>query len=162
MNEPTPRLPTPPPWAGGPVHSFPELAGYGRRLAARVIDIVVTVGIPAIVAVLLDAWADTSSLFLVLYLVPLGFSFLNDVLLTAVAGGTIGKLMLGTRVVRVEDRRPITAGGAMYRWAAMMVLNFIPFMGLVDSVWIFSGEMQQTLHDKAAGTMVVRARLGAA
>jgi uncharacterized RDD family membrane protein YckC len=93
---------------------------------------------------------------LAFYVVIFGISLLNDVLLTAIAGGTVGKLLLGTRVVRLEDWRPVGAGTAMRRWAAMTVMNLIPFLGLVDPLFIFSGEMRQTLHDRFAETVVVR------
>jgi uncharacterized RDD family membrane protein YckC len=97
--------------------------------------------------------------FLAFYVTILSVSLLNDVVLTSIAGGTVGKLLLGTRVVRVEDWQPIAAGTAMRRWVAMMVMNFIPFLGIVDGLFIFSGEMRQTLHDRFAETTVVYARV---
>ena len=154
-----PPLPNPQLWPQGhvPARGVAELAGYGRRLLGRVIDIVIGVGAPSLVwFALLDTWGPGS--LAAFYGLTLGFAFLNDVVLTAVAGGTIGKLAIGTRVVRVEDWHQVRAGTAMRRWAAMMILNLIPFGGLIDNVWIFSGEMQQTLHDKFAETTVVRSQ----
>jgi uncharacterized RDD family membrane protein YckC len=68
-------------------------------------------------------------------------------------------MITGTRVVLGDEGRPITMGAAVLRWVVMMLLNVITFGGIVDAAYIFSGENRQTLHDRAAGTLVVRVTL---
>jgi len=139
-----------------PAPGLQELAGFGPRLVARMIDGVISGVAGALIWISFRDSSSSGSL-LAFYVTVLGISLLNDVALTAIKGGTVGKLLLGTRVVRVEDWKPVSAGAAGRRWAAMMVLNFIPFLGIVDSLFIFSGTIRQTLHDRFAETVVVRA-----
>ena len=158
MSEPGPPVPAASPRATGEVVS-PQLASFGQRLIGRVID-----GVALVAQILLwvyfvsDRGASASSSQNVLYLLIIGVSVANDVALTSLSGGSLGKLICGTRVVRVADRRPITMGAATIRWAVLVVLSVVPFGGIADALYIFSGEMKQTLHDKAAGTIVVRVR----
>ena len=134
-----------------------DLAGFGQRLVARFIDGLLT-AVPAALLFVTTRSETGVSWLLGFYLVVFGLSFLNDVVLTTVKGGTIGKLMAGTRVVELPDRSPVGAGTSGRRWAAMTVMSLIPFLGLIDNLWIFTGRMRQTLHDKFAETLVVRAR----
>jgi uncharacterized RDD family membrane protein YckC len=134
-----------------------ELAGFGQRFVARFIDSFLT-AVPAAL-LFVTTRSETGVSWLVgFYLVLFGLSFLNDVVITTVKGGSIGKLFMGTRVVELPDRRAISAGTAGRRWASMAVMNFIPLLGLIDDLWIFTGHMRQTLHDKFALTIVVTAR----
>jgi uncharacterized RDD family membrane protein YckC len=158
MNPQPPRLPGDDSWLPDriPIPGQENLAGFGQRLAARLIDSVIPGGVTVL---LFYAMRDTGvgSLF-ARYGPFLGFTLLNDGILTATKGGTIGKLLLGMRVVRLEDQSPVHAATAMRRWASLLVLAFIPFLGLVDSIWIFTGTFRQTLHDKFAETVVVHSR----
>ncbi|MFC4911083.1 RDD family protein [Actinomadura gamaensis] len=73
-------------------------------------------------------------------------------------GQTVGKMAVGTRVVRAEDGGAISYGVALLRSFVMYVLWAICCIGgIVDSVWLLADSRRQTLHDKAARTVVVRA-----
>lgn len=160
MSEPGPPIPAPQPRAAGDTR-FPQLAGFGLRLIGRILDSVLIIAPIMVWAFLVrDPAASASNSGVVLYLLVIGFSFANDVALTALTGGTLGKLIVGTRVVRVGDWRPITMGAALTRWVVIVVLSVVPFGGIVDALYIFAGELKQTLHDKAAGTTVVRVSRG--
>lgn len=74
-------------------------------------------------------------------------------------GQTIGKKMLGIRVVKV-DGSPVdfTSGVAMREWITT-VIGFIPLLGgLVSFVGILLifGDERRCLHDRLAGTKVIR------
>jgi uncharacterized RDD family membrane protein YckC len=137
-----------------------QLAGLGQRLLGRIIDhVALTAPILIWMYLLLEPGASASDEAMTIYLLVLAFSFANDVALTTLTGRSLGKMICGTRVARLADPRPITMGTAAIRWVVMVLLNVVPFGGLADALYIFSGEMKQTLHDKAAGTIVVRVDL---
>lgn len=154
MSEPGP-VPAPKP-RSAPTAGTPHLAAFGLRLAGRIIDGLVLIA-PLLLwsYVLREPGASASDAAVSLYLSLLAFSFANDVAMTALAGGTLGKRICGTRVARVVDQKPVTIGAALMRWFVMTVLIVIPFGAVGDALYIFSGDLKQTLHDKAAGTIVV-------
>jgi uncharacterized RDD family membrane protein YckC len=157
MSELGPLLPPPGPPGD---KSFPHLAGLWQRFIGRFLDGIVLLA-PALlwIYVLKDAGRSAADSRTTFYFLVLAFSFANDVALTALTGRSIGKMITGTRVVLGDEGTPITMGAAVLRWVVMMLLNVIPFGGIVDAAYIFSGEKKQTLHDRAAGTLVVRVTL---
>ncbi|GAA2723604.1 RDD family protein [Actinocorallia aurantiaca] len=73
-------------------------------------------------------------------------------------GQTLGKKAMGTRVVREQDGGPVDASTSAVRAGVFVVLAYICCVGfLVDAIWIFTNPKNQTLHDKAAKTVVVEA-----
>ena len=71
-------------------------------------------------------------------------------------GQSIAKKLLSIKVVRT-DGSPISLGRLIWlRNIVNMLLGFIPLYGLVDALYIF-GETRQCLHDKLAGTIVIKA-----
>ncbi|MEO3782497.1 RDD family protein [Actinocorallia sp. B10E7] len=73
-------------------------------------------------------------------------------------GQTLGKKAVGTRVVRELDGGPVDSGAAAVRAVVFVVLTYVCCVGfLVDAIWIFTNPKNQTLHDKAAKTVVVDA-----
>jgi len=71
--------------------------------------------------------------------------FLEIYLLTAVSGLTVGKRLLGLRVIRTDGSRP------GFAWAAVRtILLFLVVPPLL------SDRDQRGLHDRAADTVVVR------
>jgi uncharacterized RDD family membrane protein YckC len=144
--------------------------GFGVRFGARLIDSIVTMvlgfggGIVAgvIAAVLAasgaidDDWGarvQTAS-----FAWNLGWGSLASVLYfatsEAIAGTTIGKLVLGYRVV-TTDLAPCTVGGAIIRELAYYIDAF--FFGMVAWSSMKDSPRQQRLGDKWAGTLVVQA-----
>ncbi|MFY9587748.1 MAG: RDD family protein [Actinomycetota bacterium] len=153
MNELDPPL-------NAPQQQVAPVAAFGLRLAGRIIDgFVLLAPLLLWTYVLRQPGAPASDAALSLYLLVLAFSFANDVALTSVSGSTIGKRICGTRVARVADQKPVTMGAAAIRWFVMTVLLVIPFGAVADALYIFSGELKQTLHDRAAGTIVVQVPL---
>lgn len=73
--------------------------------------------------------------------------------LTRQNGQTLGKLMLGLRVVK-EDGTPITDGEAVMRYLGY-ILNSAVFM--LGWLWAFVDDRNQGFHDKIAHTYVVKA-----
>lgn len=155
MSEAAPQIPEP---ADASAVRAPRLASLGLRFVGRLIDNVVLIAVFILSSVVLtDPGAASATAKTSLYLVVLGFSFANDVALTALTGGSLGKLVSGTRVARWDDWQPIRMGAALLRWIVIVVLTVIPFGPIADGGWIFSSQFRQTLHDRAARTIVVRA-----
>lgn len=77
-------------------------------------------------------------------------------------GQSVGKMAVGTRVVREDDGGAISYGAALLRIFVMYVLWAICCVGgIVDSVWLLGDRRRQCLHDKAAKTVVIRVDPGA-
>jgi uncharacterized RDD family membrane protein YckC len=83
-----------------------------------------------------------------------------DLMLLARNGQTIGKKLLGIKVVRV-DGSPVSLFRVFFlRYVCNTFLALIPLFGslysLVDSLMIF-GESRRTVHDRIADTIVIKA-----
>ncbi|WP_413470617.1 RDD family protein [Streptomyces radicis] len=76
-------------------------------------------------------------------------------LATARWGGTLGKRVCRLRVARARDGDPLSYGRALGRHVAHWVLQVLPF-GLNHLWFLWDEPLQQCLHDKVAGTVVVR------
>ena len=140
-----------------------ELASWGRRLAALLLDAailgvvvaatVLAAGVPA--EDLRDRIQNGETMLLVLlFLAP------EAIYQTAMIGSrnqTLGKMALGIEVVDAESRAPIGYPRAFTRWvstAALRALFTIPT--IVDHLWPLRDPKNQTLHDKLARSVVVR------
>ena len=140
-----------------------ELASWGRRLVALLVDVVVlglviglalfAAGMPA--DELRDRIQEGETLLVVfLFLIP------EAIYHTALVGSrsqTFGKMALGIKVVDAESRAPIGYVRAFRRWfstAALRALFTIPT--IVDHLWPLRDRRNQALHDKFARSVVVR------
>ncbi|GAA2551143.1 hypothetical protein GCM10010435_21650 [Winogradskya consettensis] len=72
-------------------------------------------------------------------------------------GQTFGKKWLKLQVVPLEPGAKLTRGRAAKRYLVEFVGGLVPFFSFVDGLWQLSDKpYQQTLHDKAAGTVVIK------
>jgi uncharacterized RDD family membrane protein YckC len=141
----------------GAVRAVPAYAGFVSRTAAFVVDAVVVtaattgvVGLAAAVALVVGARAravvaavmPTFVLTLPVLLALYGAAF------CALAGRTPGMALLGLRV-RTTAGRPVGWTAALAR---AVVLAYLPLAAL----WCLFDRRGQGLHDKVAGTTVVR------
>ena len=154
-------------------------AGLGKRLAARLIDTVVLVGVTGVAAVPLGTRAldhvnekidaaklsgetvtvwlldGTTSAYLGIVLaVLLLFGVLYEALPTAKWGRTLGKKLLGLEVRDIEAHEPPAFGPALRRWFVYSVPGLLG-IGVVGVAWcLFDRPWHQCWHDKAARTFV--------
>jgi uncharacterized RDD family membrane protein YckC len=71
-------------------------------------------------------------------------------------GQSIAKKLLGIKVVRT-DGSPVSIGRIIWlRNVVNGLISIVPLYGFVDALFIF-GESRQCLHDRIAGTIVVKA-----
>lgn len=117
------------------------MAGFGARLGAFLVDSVIAnlmVGLVYFAGIHPGPGAHGQ--------LVLGGFLLQELVLVAAAGSTIGMRLLGIRVVRVDGRRP-TLLMAVLRTALLSLL--VPAL-----IWDADG---RGMHDRASGTVVVRA-----
>ena len=144
-----------------------ELAGRGTRLGAALLDGLLVAALLWVVS-RVTPWnvlaPDISAGMLRLLLINLvlgfvTFTVLNGYLL-ATQGQTIGKRLLGLRIVRPDGKRASLARLLGARYGIGYVIGMVPVVGglygLLDSLLIFR-ESRQCLHDNIADTIVVRA-----
>jgi uncharacterized RDD family membrane protein YckC len=141
------------------------LAGIGQRIGARLLDGLI-IGLP--LTVLVFAASDISedrrtvSTPLWVQLVAAAVSALYEIVLIRTRGQTVGKRVLGIKVVRITD-------GALPDWTASVVryvLPVVPVLIPVPGLFLLSiviylaavvHPLRQGWHDRAAGTIVVKA-----
>ena len=125
---------------GFPADGPGSVASTGARIGAFIIDAIVAnllAGIPYIFGV---RYTPNSRTFVVL-----GAFLLIELLLDASYGQTLGKRILGIRVIRVDGN-----GLATFPW---LILRTVLLGALIPAVvW---DRDRRGLHDKAAGTVVV-------
>ncbi len=129
----------------------PPLAGWWYRVGATVIDGLIL----AVISGILAAVANRAVSYTVGTLVQLLYVTL---LLARPAGQTVGMMALRTRVIGAESGGPIGYGTSFVRWLVSFVLGITVIGGLINVLWPLWDRRNQTLHDKAARTLVVRTR----
>ena len=149
--------------ADAPRDEISPLADPALRLAAVVIDAAIGLSplivlMPLAVAVRsvdLIRWA--SYLY---WLVP-AVVFVVDLVLLHRFGQTIGKRILGLRIVRSDGSRATLARICWRRSVIPGAIGAVPLLGelflLVDSLFVFTNG-RKTVHDRIAGTIVVDLR----
>ena len=141
------------------------LASIGARIGARLLDGLI-IGLPLTILVFAasDVSEDSKTISTPVWvqLVAAVVSALYEVVLIRTRGQTVGKRVLGIKVVRVTD-------GALPDWTASVVryvLPVVPVLVPVPGVFLLSiviylvaivHPLRQGWHDRAAGTIVVKA-----
>lgn len=181
--------PPPPPPPGGPYGSggygmpdplagMPPLADFGKRLAARIIDVIIIV-IPLFLIQLAfgtnryvvetNKGEDVSEVFtksysgsgLIMTLISIVLYVGYDWWFTKKDGRTIGKKAMGLRVAMLNDGSVPQSGPALSRaavlWLPTLICCFCLWpLALIVSMLV-DKPYKQGLHDKVAKTVVVSA-----
>lgn len=160
------------------------LAGWGRRLLARIVDglllslVTGLVLLPLVAPTLLQDYTewittvDPSSGFEVpeglaadllrVSIASLVVGLAYEILMLRFVGATVGKLATGLRVRLRETPGPLPWGTAAVRglvWQGPSAINgFGQIFMLLNGLWPLWDAKRQALHDKAARTNVVRSR----
>jgi len=130
----------------------------GRRVLATIVDtLVLTVVGGVLAAVFIGVFAggdEDSPLAGVAGLLILVFFFAYYIVMEARWGQTLGKMLLGIKVVRESTGRPPGLGAAALRTVLRIVDGIASY--LVAFVVVLASGKNQRLGDMAAGTLVVR------
>jgi uncharacterized RDD family membrane protein YckC len=152
---PVPPFPGAPPAPGhggpGPWAPAPELAGVWPRIGARLLDALLVGVVAGVVGGLLGL-PDNVGLLLTL-VAMIGY----ETLMLSNGGQTLGKMLLGLRVVRADLGPPAIQDG-LVRSLVIDLLWIVPLGWLLLAVLIERHPRHQGWHDRAAGTLVVRSR----
>ena len=141
-----------------------ELASPAQRIIARLLDALLLAGVLVLVRALIDdGISDTPSRTSLL--VGMVVAIVYEIGMVAGVGATVGKLVVGTRVVDSNGTTPPPPGVASLRWLPNAV-SVVPLLGflvgmaiiLASLIWIFTDPRRRTIYDRAATTLVVRAR----
>ena len=122
---------------------YAEAQGFGIRLVAYLIDLVILIIIDVILRVALDT-AGAALAVAAGALYTIGFWY--------ALGATPGKMALGLQVVR-EDGSPLGPGTSVLRYVGYIVSGLALGLGFL---WIIWDPKKQAWPDKIAGTLVVK------
>jgi uncharacterized RDD family membrane protein YckC len=144
----------------GQVQATPALqyVGVGRRFSAVLVDLVILgvidYGISLAFGGIQTGTGSVSVSLtgfpaLIIALLPVCYY----IVLEAVIGGTLGKMLLGIRIVTVD--------GSRIGWGASVIRNLLRiidglFFYLVGAILIWTSPLKQRLGDRVAHTVVVR------
>ncbi|GGX27901.1 RDD family protein [Streptomyces chryseus] len=164
----------PPPYSGGaadPLAGMPPLAPTGKRIAARLVDILI-VGVPlGLIGWLLgmfdsynsDDWDEVSTMSdgksLIWQLVTMVVYIGYDTYFTAKDGRTVGKRLMNLRVAMLNSGMIPETNASLLRavvlWVPALICCFCLWW-IINLVMILVDKpYKQGLHDKAAKTVVV-------
>ncbi len=132
-------------------------ARIGPRLGARAIDSVLEIAAGAVVLyVLSDLGRPYATLFVIAALVTA-----YETVSVATAGATVGKLVVGIRVVELDATDGVSWSAAVRRSSVLgpLLVLAVPVPGLLISV--ATSPLHRGVHDRLARTYVVDPRLAA-
>jgi uncharacterized RDD family membrane protein YckC len=145
--------------AQGPPGGDVVYSGWWRRVGALLIDnillLVPTVVFFALVFVPNDAVAGISAILALLFWIVVPFIYFTYC--HGKWGQTIGKRALRIRVRRELSDAPISYGSAFGRYAIVFVFGIFWIPLLLDYLFPLWDSQNQSLHDKVASSVVVRA-----
>ena len=134
-----------------------EHVGVGLRAVATVIDTLLLGVVGYLIALATGGVTATGfhlsgAPFFAWLLLGLGYY----IVLEALSGATLGKRLVGLKVVRLE--------GAALDWQSSIVRNVMRlvdglFFYVIAAILVWASAKKQRLGDRVAGTVVVRARV---
>jgi len=139
------------------------LAPISRRIGGLILDQLI-VACPAVIVIVILGFTPSDSVtsrsLLIFNIALTSLAFVYQTIMVALLGRTVGKIAVGTRVVRLVDGgRPDWSEAAM-RALVPLAFGAIPKVGVFLGAMVYSlalwTPLRQGLHDKAAGTLVVR------
>lgn len=128
--------------------TIPGLAPYGKRIGGYLID--GTILLVAGVVLEIGAGSNGGNV------IGIALGFLYAFILIAVwQGHTVGMKALKLQAVKADDQGSVDWGASAIRSVIHIVLWITFIGGILDLLWPLWDAKNQTLHDKAAGTIVI-------
>lgn len=140
-----------------------EVAGVGQRIGGALIDGLLTsmvIVVPLLLGLIRIETLQQQRISAGWAFALLVFGAVYTIAPTALWGQTAGKVAVGTRVVAEADGSLPGWRRSAIRWAVPGFLGRLPYVGILVSL-VVTGSLlldprRRGLHDKAAGTIVVR------
>jgi uncharacterized RDD family membrane protein YckC len=127
-------------------------AGFWSRFAAVLVDGIIVAIVPAII-IGIGAGANSSGLIAVGWILGVLFGVFYEIYFHGGrTGQTIGKKMLGIRVVDFATGGPIGYGRAFLRLIGRYISGLVCYLGYL---WMLWDKEKQCWHDKMANDVVV-------
>ncbi|MEU8529808.1 MULTISPECIES: RDD family protein [Streptomyces] len=157
--QPYGAYPPAPGMPGAPGGGMPELAHWGQRVGAHLLDMLIIIGPMYALGFINLAMSDNGepgAIFFigVVYAIGMGFFQLYR---EGSTGQTIGKKVLGISLHREADGRVLGFGFALVRKIAHILDGMACYIGWLWPLW---DEKNQTFADKVCSTVVVKANRG--
>lgn len=177
-----PPPPPPPPGQygqyGQPTYGVPQTSPYaswGARVGGWLIDFVIFIVVNGIISAALrhsNAGAlhftvttnhgtvihhDRFSFLALIIVAVLGIAY-STLLCGSARGQTVGMMAVGARAVRADGHTVLGYGPALGRAVLEQVFRFTIIIWILDMLFPLWDARNQTLHDKAAGSVVIRVR----
>ena len=138
------------------------LASPWRRIGARLIDLVILIGVSILVRALVDDDIGAATPSATAAILSLMVTVAYEVGMIAALGATVGKLVAGVRVVDPTGSYPPSSTTAIRRWLPNL-LTLIPVLGialalatlLASLLWIFTDDHRRSIFDRVGPTFVV-------
>jgi uncharacterized RDD family membrane protein YckC len=135
-------------------------ASWGRRAVGLLLDtliVFVVIFAGALVIAALSAAAGTDALFVLAVILIIGFPiFYYTYFVGNEQGQTYGRRALGIQVRSADTGGQVGYGRAFGRYLVTYLFGIFVLPLLVDYLWPLWDSRNQTLHDKAASTIVIR------
>lgn len=141
--------------AGPPDYEEPV---FGQRLLGRLADAVLMLPVVAVVGFLVEGRGGAA--------LALAAVTAYEVGMVSATGRTVGKVLLGTRIVDARTGAPPIPLQAVLRWSVLaggaFVALLVPALDGIQAVWallvvlpVLRGPLHQGVHDRVARTVVV-------
>ncbi|QNE20544.1 RDD family protein [Kribbella qitaiheensis] len=138
-----------------------QLAGWGSRVGASIIDslfALIPIPIGAVVAIAmsgsLEKMSDSArTVMVVAYLAYFALVIWNRIIRQGRKGQSIGKKVLGLKLVAVRTGQPLGVGRCLGREVSGIILSNLCFLDLLWPLW---DEKKQTWHDKIVASHVLK------
>ena len=133
-----------------------ESIDVGLRAVAAIIDTALLFVVGYLIALATGGTSEGGFLLQgVPFFIWLAIALAYYIVMEARSGATLGKRVIGLKVVKLE-------GGAPLDWQASIARNVLRlidglFFYLVGAIVVWTSDKKQRLGDKVAGTVVVRA-----
>jgi uncharacterized RDD family membrane protein YckC len=138
------------------------LAPISRRVGGLVIDeliVLVPIVLVALASGLQPGTSIDDSTVFVMSIASAAASFVYYTVMVAKFGRTVGKIAVGTRVVRADDGGAVDWTASTLRALVPLAAGVVPSVGFGLTIGVYSfaifSPLRQGLHDRAGGTLVV-------
>jgi uncharacterized RDD family membrane protein YckC len=129
-----------------------ELAAWPNRVGGALIDGLI-VGVPYGIGAAFAQNSDLAIIGIIFYLIGIGLGIWNVVIRQGSTGQTIGKQVLGLKLVGADTGQPVGAGKAFLRQLTHILDSAACYIGYLWPLW---DEKKQTFADKINNTYVIK------